>query len=96
MTIDAEFGWSGCSARRRGAVGRDLVGEIAEDLSRLLRQEIDLAKAEAKQEVTKLGKGAACSAVPAWPATFCCCSPRSLDAGPGGSWIWTWRPCSSP
>jgi hypothetical protein len=36
----------------------DLVGEIAEDVSRLLRQEIDLAKAEAKQEVTKLGKGA--------------------------------------
>jgi len=36
----------------------DIVGEIAEDLSRLLRQEIDLAKVEAKQEVTKLGKGA--------------------------------------
>jgi len=36
----------------------DLVGEIAEDVSRLLRQEIDLAKAEAKQEVTKLGRGA--------------------------------------
>jgi Putative Actinobacterial Holin-X, holin superfamily III len=35
----------------------DLVGEIADDLSRLLRQEIDLAKAEAKQEVSKLGKG---------------------------------------
>ena len=35
----------------------DLVGEIAEDVSRLLRQEIDLAKAEVKQEVTKLGKG---------------------------------------
>jgi hypothetical protein len=36
----------------------DLVGEIANDLSQLVRQEIDLAKAEAKQEVTKLGKGA--------------------------------------
>jgi Flp pilus assembly protein TadB len=36
----------------------DLVGEIADDLSRLLRQEIDLAKVEAKQEVSKLGKGA--------------------------------------
>ena len=35
----------------------DLVGEIAEDVSRLLRQEIYLAKAEVKQEVTKLGKG---------------------------------------
>ncbi|HEX2362411.1 MAG TPA: phage holin family protein [Jiangellaceae bacterium] len=36
----------------------DLVGEIAEDVSRLVGKEIDLAKAEAKQEVTKLGKGA--------------------------------------
>jgi uncharacterized membrane protein YqjE len=36
----------------------DLVGEIAGDLTRLVRQEIDLAKAEAKEEVTKLGKGA--------------------------------------
>jgi Flp pilus assembly protein TadB len=36
----------------------DLVGEIADDLSRLLRQEIDLAKAEARREVSKLGKGA--------------------------------------
>ena len=36
----------------------DLVGEIADDLSRLVRKEIDLAKAETKQEVTKLGKGA--------------------------------------
>jgi uncharacterized membrane protein YqjE len=36
----------------------DLVGEIANDLSRLVRQEIDLAKTEAKEEVTKLGKGA--------------------------------------
>ena len=36
----------------------DIIGEIAEDLSRLVRQEIDLAKTEARQEVTKLGKGA--------------------------------------
>jgi uncharacterized membrane protein YqjE len=36
----------------------DLVAEITEDFSRLVRKEIDLAKAEAKQEVTKLGKGA--------------------------------------
>jgi uncharacterized membrane protein YqjE len=36
----------------------DIVGEIAEDFSRLLRQEIELAKVEAKQEVVKLGKGA--------------------------------------
>lgn len=36
----------------------DIVGEIAEDFSQLLRQEIELAKVEAKQEVVKLGKGA--------------------------------------
>ncbi|HEU0212862.1 MAG TPA: phage holin family protein [Jiangellaceae bacterium] len=36
----------------------DIVGEIAEDLTRLVRQEIELAKTEAKQEVIKLGKGA--------------------------------------
>jgi uncharacterized membrane protein YqjE len=36
----------------------DLVGEIADDLGRLVRKEIDLAKVEAKQEVSKLGKGA--------------------------------------
>jgi hypothetical protein len=36
----------------------DIVGEIAENFSRLLRQEIELAKVEAKQEVVKLGKGA--------------------------------------
>jgi Putative Actinobacterial Holin-X, holin superfamily III len=36
----------------------DLVGQIADDLSRLVRKEIDLAKVEARQEVTKLGKGA--------------------------------------
>jgi hypothetical protein len=36
----------------------DLVGEIADDLTRLFRQELELAKVEAKQEATKLGKGA--------------------------------------
>jgi uncharacterized membrane protein YqjE len=36
----------------------DLVGEIADDVTRLFRQELELAKVEAKQEATKLGKGA--------------------------------------
>jgi hypothetical protein len=36
----------------------DLVGEVADDLTRLFRQELELAKVEAKQEATKLGKGA--------------------------------------
>jgi hypothetical protein len=36
----------------------DLVGEVTDDLTRLFRQELELAKVEAKQEATELGKGA--------------------------------------
>ena len=36
----------------------ELLGQISKDMSQLVRQEIDLAKAEVKQEVTKVGKGA--------------------------------------
>ena len=36
----------------------DLVGHVAQDLSTLMRQEIELAKAEVKQEITKTGKAA--------------------------------------
>ena len=35
-----------------------LLGEVAKDLSTLVRQEIDLAKAETKQEAKKGGKAA--------------------------------------
>lgn len=35
-----------------------LIGELASDLSTLLRQEIELAKTELKVEVSKAGKGA--------------------------------------
>jgi hypothetical protein len=35
-----------------------IVGDITSDMSTLVRQEIDLAKTEMKQEVGKLGKGA--------------------------------------
>jgi hypothetical protein len=49
-----------------GATGRDvggtsvgdLVGQVAQDLSTLMRQELELAKAEVKQEMTKTGKAA--------------------------------------
>jgi len=34
----------------------ELVGEISDDFSRLVRSEIDLAKAEIKQEATRAGK----------------------------------------
>lgn len=36
----------------------DIVGDITKDLSSLVRQEVELAKTEAKQEITKAGKGA--------------------------------------
>jgi uncharacterized membrane protein YqjE len=36
----------------------DIVGDISKDLSSLVRQEMDLAKTELKQEITKTGKGA--------------------------------------
>jgi uncharacterized membrane protein YqjE len=34
-----------------------IVSDVAEDLSTLVRQELDLAKTEAKQEATRAGKG---------------------------------------
>lgn len=36
----------------------DIVGDISQDLSTLVHQEIDLAKAELKQQATRAGKGA--------------------------------------
>jgi len=39
------------------SVGK-LIGDISEDLSRLFRQEVELAKAEIRQEATKAGKAA--------------------------------------
>ena len=36
----------------------DIIGDISKDLSTLVRQEMDLARSELKQEVGKLGKGA--------------------------------------
>jgi hypothetical protein len=36
----------------------ELIGNISDDLSRLFRQEVELAKAELKQEASKAGKAA--------------------------------------
>ena len=35
----------------------DLLGEVTRDLSTLMRQEVELAKAEAKESATRAGKG---------------------------------------
>jgi len=37
----------------------EIIGEITDDLSHLMRQELELAKAELKEEAAKAGKGAA-------------------------------------
>lgn len=44
------------SADTRPSVG-ELLGDISRDISTLMRQEVELAKAEAKQTVTKTGTG---------------------------------------
>jgi uncharacterized membrane protein YqjE len=36
----------------------DIVGDVAQDLSTLVKQEMELARTELKQEATKAGKGA--------------------------------------
>ena len=36
----------------------EMIGQVTQDLSLLMRQEFDLAKAEVKQEITKTGKAA--------------------------------------
>jgi len=36
----------------------ELIGEISDDLSKLFRQEVELAKAEIREEATKAGKAA--------------------------------------
>jgi hypothetical protein len=36
----------------------EIVGDISKDMSTLIKQEMDLAKSELKQEVSKVGKGA--------------------------------------
>jgi uncharacterized membrane protein YqjE len=56
-----QYGSGAQSAETDGAGTRslgDIVGDISKDLSSLVRQEMDLAKTELKQEITKTGKGA--------------------------------------
>jgi hypothetical protein len=47
----------GAGDRPNASIG-ELIGEVTADLSTLMRQEIELAKAEIKQEATKAGKAA--------------------------------------
>lgn len=58
--IDPALAAADTEAERRAATESigDMVGELLGDVSTLMRQEIALAKAEAKVEATRLGKGA--------------------------------------
>ena len=47
----------GAGEQQTRSIGQ-IVGDITSDMSTLIHQELDLAKAEAKQEVSRLGKGA--------------------------------------
>lgn len=53
----ADSGRHGAPDPDETSIGQ-LIGEISDDLSKLFRQEVELAKAEVKQEATKAGKAA--------------------------------------
>jgi len=55
--VSSPFGPTMPAADSRASVG-ELFSEVAEDLSTLLRQEVELAKAELRQSATRAGKGA--------------------------------------
>jgi len=50
-------GSAGGATEERPSIG-ELLGEVSRDLSELVRQEIELAKAETRQSATTAGKGA--------------------------------------
>jgi hypothetical protein len=53
-----ETSYAGTTPDISNASVGELVGHVAQDLSTLMRQELELAKAEVKQEITKTGKAA--------------------------------------
>lgn len=57
-TGGAPEGPAGTGATADGRSLGDLVGDIANDLTTLVKQEVELAKTEIKTEATKAGKGA--------------------------------------
>ncbi|MGL5858018.1 MAG: phage holin family protein [Angustibacter sp.] len=57
MSAQPDSGFSDLDAREQPSIGR-LIGEINQDLSTLIHQELDLVKAEAKQSATRAGTSA--------------------------------------
>jgi hypothetical protein len=56
-TADASRPESPADVGETRSIGQ-IVGDISKDMSTLIKQEMDLAKSELKQEVAKVGKGA--------------------------------------
>ncbi|WP_154793979.1 phage holin family protein [Occultella kanbiaonis] len=56
-------------ARDERSIG-DLFGEVSRDLSTLIRQEVELAKAEVADSARRAGKGAGMLGGAAWAANF--------------------------
>ena len=54
----------------------NLLGRVTSDLSTLMRQEVELAKVEIKEEATKAGRAAACWSARVRSATWCWSSWR--------------------
>jgi hypothetical protein len=57
MSHTSDPGFDPTKPRDERSLG-EIVGDVTSDLSTLIRQEMDLAKTEMKQEVAKVGKGA--------------------------------------
>jgi uncharacterized membrane protein YqjE len=57
VTAQPETGPAGTHTTADGRSLGDLVGDIANDLTTLVRQEVELAKTEVKAEAAKAGKG---------------------------------------
>jgi len=56
-TVEPDAPLAGNHAASDASVG-ELIGQVTRDFSSLMRQEVELAKAEIKTEVTRAGKGA--------------------------------------
>lgn len=55
---ESEFTPTPAHAKAESTSLGDLLGEVTQDLSTLIRQEVELAKAELKQSATRAGRGA--------------------------------------
>lgn len=64
-TMDADTAVAERSANKRASVG-ELIGDISADFSRLMRDEVALAKAELREEAAQVGKAGSLYAIGAF------------------------------